>query len=257
MHHRHKKKHHDPKQQAGPAHLNFCGNAQGSGEQRTADEIRPKQTPWHVRGHAEHDESCAREMLRAEDRQWDGETQIAQGYDLLEAAGARDIGLRSPQRNKEKQDAGAAQRNHRARDLQKCGENGCVHVDAKRKLTRSIRGAFCRVNTVANCTTKSWPPCHRSMIRGVPRLLGESCSSCQNSLESSQLSGELIPWSEARTARITFPLCFKPTRRDTRRRSAQLHQFPQPLCWSNRSDSTHSEHARRSRVPFQNVQRED
>jgi len=59
-------------------------------------------------------------------RQGDGETQIAQGYDLVQAAGPRDIALRSPQRNKEKQDAGAARRNHRARDLKKCGENGCV-----------------------------------------------------------------------------------------------------------------------------------
>jgi hypothetical protein len=63
-------------------------------------------------------------MLRAEDRQGDGETQIAQDYDLVQAAGPRDTGLRSPQRNKEKQDAGAAHRNHRARDLKKCGENG-------------------------------------------------------------------------------------------------------------------------------------
>jgi hypothetical protein len=40
-------------------------------------------------------------MLRAEDRQGDGETQIAQGYDLVQAAGPRDIGLRSPQSKKE------------------------------------------------------------------------------------------------------------------------------------------------------------
>jgi hypothetical protein len=53
----------------------------------------------------------------------DGETQIAQGYDLVEAAGPRDIGLRSPQGNQEKQDAGAAHRDHGARELKKCGEN--------------------------------------------------------------------------------------------------------------------------------------
>src|SRR6266481_3529565 len=79
----------------------------------------------------------------------------------------------------------------------------------------------------------------------------------ENGLGSGELSGELFTWSEARTARITFRLFFKRTRRYTRRRSAQLHQSPQPLCWSNRSDGTHSEHVRRSRVPFQNVQRED
>jgi hypothetical protein len=75
-------------------------------------------------------------MQGAEDRQGGGETQIAQGYDLVEAASPRDIGLRSPECNQEEQDAGAAHRNHRVRDLKKCGENGCVHVgvDAKRKF---------------------------------------------------------------------------------------------------------------------------
>ena len=97
-----------------------------------------------------------REMQGAEDRQGGGETQIAQGYDLVEAAGLRDIGLRGPQRNQEKQDAGAAHRNHRARDLKKCGENGCVHVDARRKLACSIREALSRDQYSAkNCTTRS------------------------------------------------------------------------------------------------------
>src|SRR5258707_5391946 len=170
MPHRHKNKHHDSEQQAGPAQLNFCGNAQRRGQQRKADKIRPKQTPWHVRGHRQHDEFCDGEMLGAEDRQWDGETQVAQGYDLVQAACPRDIGLRSPHRNQEKQDAGAAHRNRRARDLKKYRENGCVHVNSKPKRPRSISGTFpgikvCTykpeaektVNTASNCTTKSRP----------------------------------------------------------------------------------------------------
>jgi hypothetical protein len=71
-------------------------------------------------------------MQGAEDRQGGGETQIAQGCDLVQAAGLRDIGLCRPQRYEEKQDAGAAHRNHCAGDLKKCAENICVHVDAKR-----------------------------------------------------------------------------------------------------------------------------
>ena len=129
MDHGHKKKHHDAKQQARPAHLNFCGNAEGRGQQRTADEIGPEQTPGHVGGHDEHDESCGREMLRAEDRQGDGETQIAQGYELVQAGSPGDIGPGGPQRNKEKQDAGAAHRNRRPRDLKECGQDDGVHVD--------------------------------------------------------------------------------------------------------------------------------
>ncbi len=69
--------------------------------------------------------------------------------------------------------------------------------------------------------------------------------------------GWSITWSEERTSGITISLCFKPTRRDTRRRSAQLHQSPQSSHWWNQSDSTHSEHVRRSRVPLQNVRQED
>lgn len=78
-------------------------------------------------------------MFRAEDRQGDGETQIAQGYDLAQAPGPRDIALRSPQRNKEKQDAGGAHRNRRARDLNKSGENSCVHVNLGSMRLQSVQ----------------------------------------------------------------------------------------------------------------------
>src|SRR5258708_4682269 len=89
--------------------------------------------------------SCAQEMPRAEDRQRDGETQIGESYDLVQAGGPRDIGPGSPQRNNEKQDAAAAHPNHRARNLKKCGErdlkksgkNNGVHVDAWRRLAHS------------------------------------------------------------------------------------------------------------------------
>ena len=81
-------------------------------------------------------------MQGAEDRQGNGETQIAQGYDLVEAAGPRDIALRSPQRNQEKQEAGAAHRNRCARDLEKCGENGESACECQRKLGALIRGNF-------------------------------------------------------------------------------------------------------------------
>ena len=124
VHHRHKTKHRDAEQQAGPAHQNFCGNAQRRGQQRKAEEIGPKQRPRHVRGHHGHEGFCGREMQGAEDRQGCGETQIAQGYDFVEAAGLRDIVPGSPQRNEENQDAGAAHRKHRARDFKECGENG-------------------------------------------------------------------------------------------------------------------------------------
>jgi hypothetical protein len=63
-------------------------------------------------------------MQGAKDCQGEGETQIAQGYDLVEAADLRDIGLRDPRGNQEKEDAGAAHRDYRARDLKKGCKSG-------------------------------------------------------------------------------------------------------------------------------------
>jgi hypothetical protein len=77
-------------------------------------------------------------MQCAEDRQGRGETQIAQGYDLLQAASPRNIGLRSPDRNQNNHDAGGAHQGHRARDHKKCRENCYVHVDAEPKFRCSI-----------------------------------------------------------------------------------------------------------------------
>jgi hypothetical protein len=47
-------------------------------------------------------------MQRAKDRERNRKTQIAQGYDLVEAVSPRDIGPRSQKRNQEKQDASRA-----------------------------------------------------------------------------------------------------------------------------------------------------
>ena len=62
MDHRDKQKHHDSELQAGPAYPNFAGDAQGRSDQRAADEIYPKQTPWHVNRHDVCDELRAEEM---------------------------------------------------------------------------------------------------------------------------------------------------------------------------------------------------
>jgi hypothetical protein len=77
-------------------------------------------------------------MQGAEDRQGGGETQIAQGYDLVQAVSPRDIALRSQDRDQNNYDAGSAHRGHCARDQKKCGENCYVHVDFEPKFRRSI-----------------------------------------------------------------------------------------------------------------------
>jgi hypothetical protein len=84
-------------------------------------------------------------MQGAEDCQRDGETQIAQGYDLVEAAGAGDIGLGGPEGNQENQDAGAAHRYRGARNVKKRRENNWVHVDGEVRglyLRRVLRGQY-------------------------------------------------------------------------------------------------------------------
>jgi hypothetical protein len=76
-------------------------------------------------------------MQGAERSQGDGETQIAQGDKLVQAAGLRDIGPGSPQRDHENYDAGAAHRNYRAVDPKKCRES-YMHLDSKRALACSF-----------------------------------------------------------------------------------------------------------------------
>ena len=76
-------------------------------------------------------------MQGAERSQGDGETQIAQGYKLVQAASLRDIGSGSPQRNHENYDAGTTHRNYRAVDPPKCIES-YMHLDFKRELACSF-----------------------------------------------------------------------------------------------------------------------
>ena len=45
-------------------------------------------------------------MQGAEDSQGNGDTQVAQSYDFVQAASSRRFGPGSPQRNQEKQDVG-------------------------------------------------------------------------------------------------------------------------------------------------------
>src|ERR1700723_2534898 len=103
----------------------------------------------------------------AEYRQWDGETQIAQGYDLVQAAGPCDISLRSPQRNHENQDAGAAHRNHRGRGPKKRGLSGCVHVGAKR-WSRALPGTSFPGRRGFKLYNEEW-------ARTLPRALTGAC----------------------------------------------------------------------------------
>src|SRR5690242_11011616 len=55
-------------------------------------------------------------MERAEDREWDGETQAAQRHDLVEAPRRRDLAFGAPCADAEERDAGRAHGGRSARD---------------------------------------------------------------------------------------------------------------------------------------------
>ena len=139
VHHRYKKKHRDPKQQAGPAHLNFCGNAQRRGQQRKSDEIRPKQSPRHISGTNGSDKSPRPRDARRRRPPRERRNTNCSRLRSCRGRGPARYRSRSPQRNKEKHDASAAHRNDDARDLKKYDEKGCGHRDAKREPVCSER----------------------------------------------------------------------------------------------------------------------
>ena len=170
-----------PEQQAGPAHLNFRGNAQGRRQQREAHEVGPEQTPGHIRGHHGHEPLRSGEMKRAKDRERNRETQIAQGDDLVQAAGPREVGPHGPQANHKKHDAGAAHRDPRTRDLRKYGENSSVHIDTKQPacftegVSLSIQRFSCKtkrvVQLVAHLQVKLFKvPARIPSVHSIPFL---------------------------------------------------------------------------------------
>src|SRR6516162_1464284 len=75
-------------------------------------------------------------MLRTEHRQGDGKTQIAQGHDLVEAAGARQFVLCGQQSEGEDHQASAAHQDCGAEELEEEGEKDWVHriVESEQRL---------------------------------------------------------------------------------------------------------------------------
>jgi len=88
MHHRHKRNIMIPTVSR-TRRLNFSWQAQGSGQQSKADEIR-QQTPWHIRRHVEHDDLAAERSPAKTAKGW--EKQIAKTTAAsVQAAGRDDI----------------------------------------------------------------------------------------------------------------------------------------------------------------------
>jgi len=73
------------------------------------------------------DKLCAGEMFRAENRQRDGETQIAQGGDLVQAVGLGDVIFGGQYADEKKNDSGRTHGDGGAGDFEECEENCLVH----------------------------------------------------------------------------------------------------------------------------------
>ena len=81
-------------------------------------------------------------MECAEDSERNGETKIGRGDEFVEAVGAGDVCLGGPQGDEEKQDAGAAHGNYRARSSEEEYEKDAVHVGAGRCIRVLDLGLF-------------------------------------------------------------------------------------------------------------------
>jgi hypothetical protein len=66
-------------------------------------------------------------MFCAEGRQRDGEAQVGQGYDLVEATSLGDIVFRGQQANHEQRQGSGGHREGGAGEFKECGENSWLH----------------------------------------------------------------------------------------------------------------------------------
>src|ERR1700719_561373 len=84
-------------------------------------------------------------MFCAEGRQRDGEAQVAQGCDLVEATSLGDIVFRGQQANHEQPQDGGGHREGGARKFKKCGEKSWLHgptdrYSASNSTTELVQG---------------------------------------------------------------------------------------------------------------------
>ena len=127
MDHGDEEEHHESEEQRGPAHGDSGGNAQRCGDQGAADEICPEQMPGHEGGDSVLDELSGGEMFGAEDRERNGETQVGQGDDFVEAAGLGDLAFCGQDADEKKNDASSAHGVGGAGDFEENEENECGH----------------------------------------------------------------------------------------------------------------------------------
>ena len=179
MQHRHKEEHHGPEQQAGPPHLTPGGDAQRCGDQGKADEIYPEHTPRHVPRHQGQQGLLAGKMFRAEDRQREGEAQVGQGYDLVDAASVGNIVLRGQEPDREQRKAGGGHGQGGARQCKEYGENSRLHGLSY----LSFLSFTCMASSVATCSVQRYPSSVISMPANMfspePRRIEQNarCSS--------------------------------------------------------------------------------
>jgi len=90
-------KHHEGKEEAGPADHDFGGDAEGCGDECDADEVGPEEAEGHVVGDDGEDDVDAPDVECTEDGHGDGEGEVGEGGDFVDGAGVDERGAGGPE----------------------------------------------------------------------------------------------------------------------------------------------------------------
>src|SRR6266403_5047631 len=133
-------------------------------------------------------------MFCAEGRQRDGEAQVGQGCDLVEATSLGDIVFRGQQANHEQRQDGGGHREGSAREFKKCGENSCLHGPPEliRRLKFYDRVSFKRTFRASREPVRgSKTHCRLRFWRYCQQILPWIISGCPSSESNPQFSAQV------------------------------------------------------------------
>src|SRR6267154_4214300 len=114
-------------------------------------------------------------MFCAERRQRDGEAQVGQGYDLVEATRLGHLVFRGQQGNHEHRQAGTGHREGGAREFKECGEKSWLHepthrYNASNSTTEFVQGHTFRASREPVCESETQKEKSKGTIPVIAQL---------------------------------------------------------------------------------------
>src|SRR6267154_3287001 len=114
-------------------------------------------------------------MFCAERRQRDGEAQVGQGYDLVEATSLGQIVFRGQQANHEQRQDGGRHREGGAREFKECGEKSWLHgcpdrYSASNSTTEFVQGHTFRASREPVCESETQKEKSKGTIPVIAQL---------------------------------------------------------------------------------------